>query len=166
MMSSSFIAIKKADFVPALPLCSTDSWHMPDVCPAASSLLDPEAVFCGESPSFCEIGLLGFRRGLLHKSGNIREGFFDHGSPQILIFSITPRPSVLDRAALATLVELRKKPRGVFAVLEVRGVVSRPAVVGDKAAMVYEVRVELAGEMFPTEPVCKEPDPGILHQGL
>src|SRR5438132_1128078 len=92
MMSSSFIAIKKADSVPALPLCSTDSWHMPDVFPAASSLLDLEAVFCGESPSFCEIGLLGFRRGLLHKSGNIREGFFDHGSPQILIFSITPRP--------------------------------------------------------------------------
>src|SRR6266478_1995106 len=166
MMSSSFIAIKKADFVPALPLCSTDSWHMPDVCPAASSLLDPEAVFCGESPSFCEIGLLGFRRGLLHKSGNIREGFFDHGSPQILIFSITPRPSVLDRAALATLVELRKKPRGVFAVLEVRSVVTRPAVVGDKTAMVYEVLIESVGKILRAKPVLQEPDPGFEDQGL
>src|SRR5438552_973071 len=83
MMSSSLIAIKKADSVPALPLCSTDSWHMPDVCPAASSLLDLEAVFCGESPSFREIGLPGITRGLLHKSGYIPGGFFDHGSPQI-----------------------------------------------------------------------------------
>src|SRR2546427_13249489 len=73
MMSSSLIAIKKADSVPALPLCSTDSWHMPDVCPAASSLLDLEAVFCGESPSFREIGLPGITRGLVHKSGYIPE---------------------------------------------------------------------------------------------
>src|SRR2546425_13178574 len=101
-MSSSLIAIKKADSVPALPLCSTHSCHMPAVCPAASFLLDLEAGFCGESPSFCEIGLLGFCRGLLHKSGNIREGFFDQGSPQILILSSSPRaPPVLDRAARA-----------------------------------------------------------------
>src|SRR2546427_4020254 len=112
MMSSSFIAIKKADSVPALPLCSTDSWHMPDVYPAASSLLDLEAVFCGESPSFCEISLLGLARGLVHKSGYIPGGFFDHSSPQILIFSITPRTPVLDRPALATLVDLRNKPPG------------------------------------------------------
>src|SRR5216683_3457782 len=121
---------------------------MPDVCPAASALLDLEAVFCCESPSFCEIGVLGFARGLVHKSGYIRGGFFDHGSPQILILSIKPRPPVLDRAALAALVELRKKPHGVFAVLEVRGVVSRPVVVGDETAIVYEVRIEPVREVF------------------
>src|SRR2546426_353100 len=101
-----------------------------------SSLLDLEAVFCRQSPSFCEIGRLGFARGLVHESGYIRGGFFDNSYSQILIFSIKPRSPVLDRTALAALVELRKKPRGVFAVLEVRGVVSRPAVVGDETTMV------------------------------
>src|SRR2546427_11686664 len=166
MMSSSFIAIKKADSVPALPLCSTDSWDMPDVCPAASSLLDLEAVFCGKSPSFRKIGLPGITRGLLHKSGYIPGGFFDHGSPQILISSITPRPSVLDRAALAALVELRKKPRGVFAVLEVRSVVTRPVEVGDKTAMVYEVLIESVGKILRAKTVLKEPDSGFEHQEL
>src|SRR5205823_4766102 len=139
---------------------------MPDVYPAASSLLDLEAVFCGESPSFCEISLLGLARGLVHKSRYIPGGFFDHGSPQILIFSITPRSPVLDRAALATLVELRKKPRGVFAVVEVRSVVTRPAVVGDKTAMVYEVLIESVGKILRAKTVLKEPDPGFLHQEL
>src|SRR5437667_4395962 len=166
MMSSSFIALKKADSVPALPLCSTDSWHMPDVCPAASSLLDLEAVFCGEPPSFCEIGLPGITGGLLHKSGYIPGPFFDHGSPQILIFSINPRSSVLDRAALAALVELRKKPPGVFAILEVGGIESRPIVVSDKAAMVYEVLIEPVGKILRAKTVLKEPDPGFEHQGL
>src|SRR5712691_1753341 len=151
MMSSSFIAIKKADSVPALPLCSTDSWHMPDVGPAASSWLDLEAVFGCQSLSFGEIGRLGFARGLVHKSGYILGCFFDHGSIQILIIPAEPPgPAVLHRAALAALVELRKKPRGVFAVLEVRGVESRPVVVSDETAMVYEVRIEPVGEIFPT----------------
>src|SRR5438552_6783045 len=135
MISSSLIAIKKVDSVPALPLCSTASWHMPDVCPAASSLLDLEAVFCAESPSLREIELLGFRRGLPHKSGYIPGGFFDHGSPQILIFSITPRSPVLDRVALATLDTLRKKPHGDLAVLDVRSQLTRSAEVGDKTAI-------------------------------
>src|SRR5712692_8471462 len=121
---------------------------MPDVRPAASSLLDLEAVFGCESLSFCEIGCLSLARGLVYKSGYISGGFFDHGSPQVLIIAIKPRPPVLDRAALAALVELRKKPHGVFAVLEVRGVESRPVVVGDETAMVYEVRIEPVREVF------------------
>jgi hypothetical protein len=45
------------------------SWHMPDVRPVASSSPDVEAVFCRQSLSFREIGLLGLRRGVLHQSG-------------------------------------------------------------------------------------------------
>src|SRR5712691_1510833 len=142
------------------------SRHMPDVRPAASSLLDLEAVSCCQSLSFGEIGLLGFRRGLLHKSGYVPGGFLDHGYSQILIFSIKPRSPVLDRAALAALVELRKKPRGVFAVLEVRSVVTRPAEVGDKTAMVYEVLIESAGKILRAKPVLQEPDPGFKHKEL
>src|SRR2546430_12493742 len=135
---------------------------MPDVCPAASSLLDLEAVFCRQSPSFCEIRLLGLARGLLQKSWNVLGSFFNHGFIQILIIAMQPpRRSVLDREALAARIELRKKPRGVFAVLEVRPVESCPVVMGDEAAMEYEVFIEPVGEVLPPKSVLQEPDPGF-----
>ncbi len=122
---------------------------MPDVRPAASSWLDLEPVFCCQSPSFCEIGLLGIARGLFHESGNEPGCFIDHGSIHVLIISMQPpRPPVLYRSALTALVELRKKPRSVFALLEVCRVESRPVVVGDETAMVYEVLIEPVGEVF------------------
>lgn len=141
---------------------------MPDVCPAASSLLDLEAVLCRQSPSFCEIGLLGSSPGLLHKRGNEPGGFLDYGSVHILIIPLVAPPQipVLCRPALAALVELGKKPQGVFAVLEVRGVESRPVVVGDEAAMGYEVPVEPVGEVLPAKPALEEPDPGFDHECL
>ncbi len=77
-----------------------------------------------------------------------------------------PRCPILDGQAITALVELRKKPHGVFAVLEVRGIESRPIVVGNKAAMETEVRIEPVGEVFPAKPVLKKPDPGFEHQGL
>src|SRR6266853_2661051 len=143
MISFRLMAIRRTVRLPRVPLCSTASWHMPDVRPAASSWLDLEAVFCRESTSFCEIGVFGLARGLLRKSGYISGGFFDHGCVHIhIIPADPPRPPVLYRAALAALVELRKKTRGVFAVLEVCGVESRPVVVGDEAAVEMQVLIE------------------------
>src|SRR5207248_226814 len=116
---------------------------MPDVCPADSFLLDLEAMSCCESLSFCEIDLLGFRRGLIQKSGYIPGCFFDHGFIHILIVTMQPpRCPILDGQTIAALVELRKKPRGVFAVLEVGRVESRPVVMGDEAAMERKVLIE------------------------
>src|SRR5216683_3182665 len=138
---------------------------MPDVCPAVSALLDLEVVFCCESLSFGEVGLLGFARGLAQKSGYIRGGFLDHGFIHILIVAMQPpRCPILDGRAITALVELRKKPHGVFAVIEVRGIESRPIVVGNKAAMETEVRIEPVGEVFPAKPVLKKPERSCLKE--
>src|SRR6266478_3373607 len=46
MTSSSLMAIRRTDRFPRIPLYSTDSRHMPDVCPAASFTRHGTA-FCG-----------------------------------------------------------------------------------------------------------------------